>query len=352
MYAVKQEIIQWLMEDNNPPVKYLTQTNLLEVDSSKSDVVAIKNKINNYEPIAEILNKQIDSSYWFDKGKTKNYKKYLGSFWQVIFLSELHAQKNEQIENGIEHIYSTGQSSNGGFSMTGTNRGAITCLTANIVRALYFFGYGEDERTKKAVKFLLAKIEDGEGLICYPLTSLIQNCFMTIPKVIHALGSIPVNERTSRVQKGIDHCVKLLLDNNIYKYVPEENKEWLKYITDNNLKGQQLFEERNKFLDKYPTITKIAKPGWTKFGFPLNYNSDILDAMRSLAAVDQKYSTEMDQAIEILKSKSTEGKWLLEKQYKSPMHTQIEKYKKESKWITYHSLAVLKHFEGIQIKDE
>ncbi|MCG3215811.1 MAG: hypothetical protein KAS63_03810 [Candidatus Heimdallarchaeota archaeon] len=349
MYEVSQRTINWLMEENNFPVKYLTQTKLLDVNDKDPDVDSTKYKINTYKPIEDILKNQKENTYWFDKRKDKNYKKYLGSFWQIIFLYELHAQKNEQIKNGIEHIFLTGQSPSGGFSMTGTDRGAITCLTANIVRALVYFGYWKDERTESAVEYLLSKLEDKEGFICYPLTSLLKNCFMTIPKVLFALGSIPEKDRSPRIQKGIEFCVKYLLENQIFKYIPERNKEWIKHITDNKIKGQQLFNERSKYIEKYPNMKNIAKSGWIKFGFPLNYNSDALDAMRSLVSIDMKYTFEMESALELIKSKSKDGKWFKEKQYKSPMYTQIGDYQKTSKWITFHALSVIKHFEGLVI---
>ena len=51
----------------------------------------------------------------------------------------------------------------------------------------------------------------------------------------------------------------------------------------------------------------------------------------------------------MIKTKNVEGKWIKEKQYSSPMYTQIESYKKPSRWVTLQVLVVLKHFEGIRI---
>ena len=349
MYEIKQEVIDWLLEDNNPPVCFLTQTKLLDSDVKDSKIDEVRRKINSYQPIKEILNNQKENYYWFDKKKDKNYKKYLGSFWQLLFLYEMHAQKNEQISNGIEHIFTTGQAPNGGFSVSGTNSVSIPCLTANMVRMLIYFDYRKDERTNKAIDYILTKLEDKDGFICYPLTSLMKNCYMTIPKILHALSAIPEKDRTSRVQNGINICIQRVLDNQIFKYVPERNKEWLKYVADKKIKGEELFLERTKFLKKNLSKVKVAKPGWLKFGFPLNYNSDILDTMRSLASLGIAYKPEMERAIEIIKNKAVKGLWVSEKKYKSPMYVQIEEYGKESKWITFHALLVLKHFEGLSI---
>ncbi len=349
MYEVEQKTINWLLENNNPPVKYLTQIKILDIDKQDKDVLSSKNQIMTYQPIKEILKNQIENRYWFDARKDRNYKKYLGTFWQLIFLYELNALSNVQIENAIEHIFSTGQAPNGGFSMTGTNSGVITCLTSNILRALIHFNYLDDERTKAALEHLMSDYVDKDGYIRCRMYGLASSCYMTIPKILYALSAIPSKERSPRVKKGINLCVKLLLENQIYKYVPEKNREWLKYANEKKLKGSQFFEERKKFLEKNLSMKKVAKAGWMKFGFPLNYNSDVLDVMRSLVSADVKYSSEMDSALELIKNKHRKGKWINEKQYKSPMYTQIEPYKGKSKWITLHALTVLKHFEGLKI---
>ncbi|MFW9851555.1 MAG: nitrogen fixation protein NifH, partial [Candidatus Thorarchaeota archaeon] len=114
MFEVEQKTINWLLENNNPPVKYLTQIKILDIDGQDNDVISSKEQIMSYRPIKEILDNQIKNRYWFDAKKDQNYKKYLGTYWQLIFLYELNALTNTQIENAIEHIFSTGQAPNGG----------------------------------------------------------------------------------------------------------------------------------------------------------------------------------------------------------------------------------------------
>jgi len=71
--------------------------------------------------------------------------------------------------------------------------------------------------------------------------------------------------------------------------------------------------------------------------------------MRSLASLRINLKPEMEHAIEIIENKAVNGKWISEKRYKSPMYAQIEEYGKESKWITFHALSVLKHFDDLVI---
>ncbi|NPE09699.1 MAG: hypothetical protein GNW80_15545 [Asgard group archaeon] len=351
MFEVKQDVLNWLLEDNNPPIQYLTLIILLDKEANSSEALDAKNRIMTYKPIIEILTNQKENSYWYDKRKDQNYKKYLGTFWQLIFLSNIHAEKNEQISNGIEHIFSTGQPLNGGFSVSGTNSLVITCLTANILRSLIHFGYWNDERTGKALEYLLANFVDTNGKIrCQP-TGLISDCYMTLPKILHAFSAIAKEDRTTRVTKGINLCVDRMLENQIYKYLPEKNREYMKTIAELKLSGQDLVDKKKEFLKNNPDMKHIAKSSWTKFGFPLSYTSDVLDAMKALVSAEVKYSSKMRDALDLIKSKQVNGKWINEKQYKSPMYTTIELYQKESKWLTLHALEVLKYYEGLKIVD-
>ena len=349
MFEVKEEIIDWLLETENQPVRFLTLTKLLEKNENDSKVVNIKEDIMNYRPIKTILEKQIDNTYWFDKGKTKNYKKYLGTFWQLIFLAEMKAQKNEQISNAIEYIFSTGQAANGGFSVTGTNTYTIHCLTSNILKMLIHFGYLEDDRTQKALEYLLSNFVDTNGKIRCQTIGLVSNCYMTLPKIVHALGAIPAELRDKRINLGIDIAVQRLLKNRIFNYVPVLNKDWLKIVSQRKLKGLQLAEERKKYFIDHPNMKYQPKASWLKFGFPLSYTSDALDAMRAFVYADIPFHENMQDSLNLIKEKAQTGKWIKERKFNSPMYSEIEPYQEESKWITFQALEVLKHYEGIKI---
>ncbi len=351
MYEVTKEVLNWLIEDTAPPIQYLTLTCLLDKDETSIEVQKARNRIMTYQPIIDILENQKEKSFWFDKAKDKNYKKYLGTFWQLIFLSNMHAEKNDQIINGIEHVFSTGHPSNGGFSVSGTNSLVIICLTANILRSLIHFDYWDDERTRKALEYILTNFAATNGKMRCLTTGLLPDCYMALPKILHALSVIPKEDRTTRVAKGIDLCVNRILENHIYKFLPEKNREFVKFAYSKKLTGQERLVAKQEFLKNNPNMKRIVKHGWTKFGFPHSYASDALDAMKALVSAEVKYDPRMKDALDLIKSKQVNGKWFNEKQFKSPMYTTIEQYLMESKWITLHALEVLKFYEGLKIVD-
>ena len=88
------------------------------------------------------------------------------------------------------------------------------------------------------------------------------------------------------------------------------------------------------------------KRGWLKFGFPLHYNSDILEAMVALAAAGVPKTRALDKALQAIRDKRTaDGTWLLENSLNGKMWVDVEVKGQPSKWITFFALYVLDHFD-------
>ena len=55
MHQVKQEVLNWLLEDNAPSIQCLTLTCLLDKDTTSTEVQNTKNRIIFYQPIIDIM---------------------------------------------------------------------------------------------------------------------------------------------------------------------------------------------------------------------------------------------------------------------------------------------------------
>ena len=339
MHHVSQTVIDWLLEDDNPPVKYLTMTKILEMEDAETQ--AIKRKINSYQPIKEILKNQIDNSHW-DSG----YKLYTGTYWQLKFLSDMHATKCDQIDNAVEFIFSRGLTAEGYFAI-GAGGHNFDCMTANLLEALIHFGFLDDDRTQSVINYFETAFCETNGSIKCNTRGLLTNCYMVLPQILRALSAIPRKKRGVKVTKGIALCVNRLLENKIYKYVPERNREFIK--TTSEIRGQGRVKERVKWLKENPDMGRIAKKSWSKFKFPHSYTSDALDAMSSLIHADTPYDPRMLDAIELVKNQAHNDRWINWSRIRSPMYAAIDEYKHESKWLTQRALEVLKKFEGLTI---
>lgn len=64
----------WLLEKNNPSVRYVTLTEILNKSENDDKVIATKDEIMKKGPVPKILNKQIKNGYWESKERAYTSK--------------------------------------------------------------------------------------------------------------------------------------------------------------------------------------------------------------------------------------------------------------------------------------
>jgi hypothetical protein len=343
MKQFQKKVINWLLEESNPPVRYLTLKNLLR-DSKAAQ--KSKSLLMTYEVTRDILKNRDNFSLLSDD---KSYWKYKGKYWQIIFLGQFladgqHPVIAELAQNIIE------------IRKKWISKFKGQCLAANILAALMRLGYANHpiviEETKKLARQIVANSGIKCDLMDYSLQSL---CYMATPKFLLCFNELPKEKRSAEILDAIKIIVQTLLDNQVYIYVPENRRKWQKILEDQPKhteipKGQTvkawILEQKKKFLNHYDQGGRIPKQGWLKFGFPLSYNSDILEAMYSLALHEVPMHSSLEKPLQIIIDKMTrEGQWILENSLNGKMWADVEEKGKASKWLTYFALKVLDHFE-------
>jgi hypothetical protein len=317
----------WLLEDDNPSVRYFTLTRILDLPERHKDVREARQKIMEIGVVPAILAKQQAGGNWEDP-RAFYTGKYRSTVWQLIILAELGAAGDDpRVKRACEFILERSQDrSTGGFAhhtaeRTGGGRATevIPCLTGNMVWSLRRLGYGNDERVRRGVDWLAEylRFDDGESRppadwrykrfeSCYGR----HTCFMTVVKGLKALADIPESRRSAAVKRCIESSVEFLLKHHVYKSSHDP--------------------------------TKVAKPGWTRFGFPKMWSTDVLEILLILTrlGIDDK---RMQGAIDLVVSRQNElGRWLLQDTFNDRFHVRIEAKGKPSKWVTLNALTVLK----------
>jgi hypothetical protein len=321
--------IPWLLEDNNPSVRYFTLIDVLERAENDSEVRKTKEEIAKKGVVPKILTKQKEGGYWQD---SQNFytAKYKGTVWQIIILAELGVNgKDNHIRKACEFILKDSQDrESNGFSMwvsvkTGGGRatGVIPCLTGNLVYSLIKLGYLKDERVQNSINWITTyqRFDDGikDTPKDWPYERLVvcwgkHSCHMGVVKDLKALAEIPVNQRNKEIKNTIEEGVEYLLKHRIYK--------------------------------RSHDLGRVSKPGWLRFGFPLMYQTDILEILGILTRLGY-HDERMQEAIDLLISKQdNQGRWKLESTFNGRFQTNIEQKGKPSKWITLNALKVLKNF--------
>ena len=139
-------------------------------------------------------------------------------------------------------------------------------------------------------------------------------CHMGAAKALKALAEIPETKRNGEVENVIEKGTEYFLQHHIYK--------------------------------RSHDLSRVSKPGWLRFGFPLMYQTDVLEILGILTKLGYK-DERMQEAIDLVVSKQDdEGKWKLESTFNGRFQTNIEQKTKPSKWITLGALGVLKRYFG------
>ena len=104
---------------------------------------------------------------------------------------------------------------------------------------------------------------------------------------------------------------------------------------------------RERFLAEHPELHYKEKPGWLRFGYPLSYNSDALEALWALMRVGEKPRAEYQPAIDLVKAGADdEMRWTLRNTFNGKMLADIEAKGQPSKWLTLRALQVLRWAAG------
>jgi hypothetical protein len=327
--VLKADPTDWLLEKDNPSVRYFTLSQILDKPQNSPEVQKAKKEIMTAGVVPQILAKQQAGGYW-EAPEAFYTAKYKGTVWQLIILAELSADgKDERVKKACEFILENSQDrKSGGFSAWlsvkvggGRYSGVLPCLTGNMVWSLIRLGFLGDSRVQRGVEWIVKyqRFDDGEA---YPpkvwpyekATSCFgkHSCHMGVVKALKALAEIPAEQRSVGVVDAIKRGVEYMLKHHIFK--------------------------------RSHNLSKVSKPGWLRLGFPLMYQTDVLEILGVLTSLGCK-DERMQEAVDLVLSKQDDnGIWKLESTFNGRFQTSIEQKGDSSKWVTLNALKALKNF--------
>ena len=302
----------WLLEEDNPSVRYLALRSLVESPEDNRQVAAARRAIMETGPVPVILAAQHEDGYWSKPG-TGYSPKYQGTVWQLMFLGHLAADgADERVAKACEYVLNNTRANNGAFSVTGAPSVAIDCLNGNLIHAFYRLGWGHDERVQQAVHQLCAAISQ-KHFQCAANARL--PCAWGAVKALLAFSALPPQERTDEVKAAVEEAAAFLLS-------------------------------RNLVVADYPCAERVSST-WLKFGFPLSYSTNVLEALHVMAELGYGSQPILGDAIRFVLSKQDSlGRWKMESSLNGKMWVNIEAKGKPSKWVTLRAVQTLKRIFG------
>ena len=331
----------WLLGEDNPAVAVMTRRVLLGEPESAATTVLWASR-NEYPPVSAILDAQHADGSW--DVLSRDYQKYGGSLWQIHFLGELWADGTDpRVQLGADYAFSR-QLADGSWSCNGLNPArSIPCLTANVGRALARLGYARDERIARALEFIVDVHRTHGPLVCsaggseYTINGY---CHMLAPKLLLFLAEVPRELWPDGTDDVREACVAALRDKQVFRSLPKGSREFFDKVY--TAKRADVTAVREEWLSEHPRLEYDDKPGWRRFGFPLSYNSDALEALAALVAVGEHRRPEYEPAIELVESAADgQGRWTMRTSFNGKMLAGVESKGQPSKWLTLRALRVL-----------
>jgi hypothetical protein len=326
---LKADPTEWLLGEDNPSVRYFTLIDVLMKNKSSLEVEESKKAIVQTGAVPRILAKQKSGGFW---GIAENFYvrgKYKGTVWQLMVLAELGADSGEgRVRKACDFILNHSQDrESGGFSYMSDSSGGgahnrvLPCLTGNMVWSLIRLGYLDDDRVQRGIEWITTyqRFDDGveEAAKGWPYDKHERcygkhSCHMGVVKALKALAEIPADKRSDSVKSTIEKGAEYLLMHHVHK--------------------------------RSHDLTRVSKTEWLQFGFPLMWNSDVLEILGILTRLGYR-DERMQEAVDLVVSKQDEnGRWRLERSFNGRFQVNIEQKDKPSKWITLNALRVLKRF--------
>jgi hypothetical protein len=330
---LKNDVVSWLLEKDDPGVRYLALRDLKDLSADDRELRIPRQAAHRQGPIAVLLDAMEDEGYWFKPGPGYS-PKYRGTVWSIILLAQLGASVNEdpRVQRACTYLLDHNLCAGGQFSTSIAPSGTIDCLQGNLCWALRELGC-DDPRLTSAFEWL-ARTVTGEGIA--PLTATQAEvrfyaykcgpgfacgvngqrpCAWGAVKVMLALSAVPVKQRTPLMKRAIKQGVEFLFS-------------------------------VDPATATYPTRND-AKPDrrWWKFGFPVFYVTDLLQNVEVLVQLGYGHDKRLAKALELILAKQDDRRrWPLEYDYTT--WVDFGPKRQPNKWVTLRALRVLKAAAG------
>lgn len=308
------QVIEWLLEENQPAVRYFTLTDFLGRERDSPDVKEAYSNISKEGWAREILKMQKPEGHW--QSKRSLYRpKYTATNWMALILSDLGVtNENEQVARAADLFFKEWLATPPMANIFNEE----VCVVGNTARMLTRFGYADDPRVGKLFDRLVEDQKEDGGWHCFHSSTGTLDCW----EALAAYSALPGSKRTRSIRNSIE-------------------------------RGAEFYLERKLFDDG----EKRYLP-WFRFHYPNHYYYDLLVGLDVITRLGYGDDRRLRPALDMLRKKRrSDGTWLLDRvhpdvgagaRYRLGKRVQrfaLEEPGRRSKWITLTALRVMKRVE-------
>ena len=304
----KQTVTAWLLEPENPSVRYRTMVELLDEPFDDTEVEKCNKRIPESQPVTILLGKMHPEGYWLQRNpRTKEvlgdgvkYGAYGTTHYYLSYLAELGMDKSDPRVAMAADRYLNLQKSDGDFYSH------FSCLLGYNLLTFTLLGYEDDARVKRSIDLLLNTDRPDGGYLCelhegkYK-TKSVKSCIRESVKTLLAYSQLPKYWEHDRCKKLIDY---FLSRDCIYKTT-------------------NLYEHVNKDMERT--------------SLPITWRANVFEILLSLSKMGYGNDSRLKRAWKTLDAKQDrEGRYFLDwTPRQSPW--KIGNRNQPNKWITFYS---------------
>ncbi len=318
-----QEVLDWLLEENQPAVRCQTLVHLLDRRSDDPDALRARSRISRVGWAADLLREQGPEGFW-ERRRPRNvseyvdflyFPPYLSTNWRALVLAELGLDSTSpRIRKIAELLFEFKLRTSSPFNFYYEEM----CIAGNCARMLTQFGYGDDPRVQRLYRWLIEDQREDGGWNCSAGTP----GTLDVWEPLAAFAVVPRRSRPASMDRAIE-------------------------------RGAEFYLQRGLFREG-----KRYEP-WFRFHYPNHYLYDVLVGLDVLTQLGYGGDRRLRPALDLLlKKRQRDGKWLLDRQHpdlgpglkiysdmKKVRSLVLEPTGKPSKMITRKALTVLKRIE-------
>ncbi len=317
--AGRAAVMDWLLEEEQPAIRYLALTELLGRPQTDSEVQSAREAIPVRGWAADILARQERGGWW--AGRESLYRpKYLSSNWMLLILADLGLTRREpRIRKACDLWLERFAKGDGGFAMDGSGKGHL-CTTGNTARALVQFGYAGHPQVESAFNWLAENCDKKGGWSCFGSGRNLDSW-----EGLSAFAVYPRSKWTPAMQQAVALGAEFFLERELHRqgghYEP-----------------------------------------WYRFHYPVHYYYDLLVGLDVLTALGFGGDPRLGHALSVLRQKRRiDGRWILDAVHpdvegamaewlrknpkRAPTSFALEEAGRPSKMITFKALRVLRRIE-------
>lgn len=308
--------LHWLLEQEQPSVRYLALTQLLGKPEDDPEVQSAKARIAKSGWAADILAEQKQGGWWVSD-ESLYRPKYLSTNWMLLILSDLGLTKEDpRIRKPCDLWIRRFAREDGGFAMEGSKKSHL-CTTGNMARALVRFGYADHPKVRSAFEWMVRNASHLGGWSCFGSGRNLDSW-----EPMSAFVAYPREKWTAEVHRAVELAAEFFLQRELHK------------------QGERY------------------EP-WYRFHYPVHYYYDVLVGLDFMTALGYGDDPRLKVAISLLKEKRrSDGRWNLDAVHPdieggqadwyrkhpkdAPTPFALEKAGEPSKMITLRAMLVLK----------